>query len=103
MANSYQLLSAITVPGTGENCVSRTRKSLWGKGISSQNNMVPAKEKSVMVEVSILREGVVEEEILIFWLYEHSPASLQKLFRPQVPCISIILVPGYCPSEERFS
>lgn len=55
--HSYQLLSAVTVTGTGENCVSRTRKSLWGKGISSRNCTVSGKEKSVMAEAGIMREG----------------------------------------------
>jgi len=56
MVHGYQLLSSVTVTGAGENCVSRTRKNLWGKGISSQNNMVSGKEKSVMAEASIMNE-----------------------------------------------
>lgn len=43
--------------GTGENSVSRTRKSLWGKGISSPNSVVSGQEKSVMAEASIKSEG----------------------------------------------
>lgn len=52
----YTVISCF-LTGTGENSVSRTRKSLWGKGISSPNSLVSGQEKSVMAEAGIKREG----------------------------------------------